>query len=364
MPQELRILFPAEADKNLVVETNFPEFSEAVFRSVREEPFDLYGFCSPYTDPLFRRLPEDIAATGTAKLPRLARESAGGRVRFTTDSNYILIDARMPLVGRNAHCSLVSTSGFDLYEDTDEGSRYVRAFIPPYSINDGFKQIVRLPDRKERSFTIHFPIHSEVSDLFIGLAPDATLSHGRQYLPGKPIVIYGSSIVHGTAASRPGRAYPNVLCRRLNRNVIDMGFSGGAHADPEVMRYLAGLEMSVFVYDYDHNAHSAEELASSHKPGFDIIRAAQPDLPIIMISSPNVATNPRPGCVEVIRDTYRQAVDAGDKNVWFIDGSTFFRGPHEYDCTVDGVHPADLGFTLMCDGIEPVIRRALNEKTD
>lgn len=356
-----------EVDKNMIIETSFPEAAEAVLRSVREDPFDLYNFCDPRNEPVFRRLPAEVAeAAGSKKLPRLARETGGGRVRFSTDSEYILLKARMPVVGRNSHYSLAASAGFDLYEDSDDGSRYVNTFMPPYQMLDGYEQIIRLTSRKLRYFTIHFPVHSVVSELYIGLQPDAVLGHGKAYIGDKPIIVYGSSIVHGTAASRPGNVYSNILCRRLNRNVVNLGFSGGARAEDIVMRYLAGLDMSLFVYDYDHNAPAPEYLRKTHKAGFDIIRAAQPELPIILLSRPNAATNPYQAQErkEIIADTWRAATAAGDKNVWFIDGGSFFRGKWEYDCTVDGKHPNDLGFMLMADGIETFIRRALNDSID
>ena len=60
-----------------------------------------------------------------------------------------------------------------------------------------------------------------------------------------------------------------------------------------------------------------------------------------------------------IIDTYRHALSLGDKNVYYIDGESFFLGKYENECTMDAVHPNDLGFVLMADGIESEIRRAL-----
>lgn len=147
-------------------------------------------------------------------------------------------------------------------------------------------------------------------------------------------------------------------------DVVNLGFSGNAKAEPAIMNYIAGLDMSVFVYDYDHNAPNADFLRETHKPGFDIVRSAQPDLPIILITRPNVATNPGQATLRknVVIDTYRAARAAGDKNVYYIDGETFFLGKFENECTVDGVHPNDMGFTFMADAIEAVIRRALRNK--
>jgi len=354
-----------ELDKNMIVETVFPDAEDAVLHNVREEPFELFNFVNPKEPGNFRRLPVDVAEATSASVARLCQEPAGGRVKFSTDSDYILLKAIEPSISRNSHLTLANSCGFDLYKETDEGAKYIQVFMPPYTADGGYEQIARFPSRKMRSFVIHFPIHCKVSDVFIGLRPDAKLEGGHKYIDEAPIIVYGSSIVHGTACSRPGNCYTNILCRYLNRNVINLGFSGNAKGEIATMEYIAKQEMSLFVYDYDYNAPNADYLAETHKRGYDIIRAAQPDLPIIMISRPNFVWRPSdsPKRRDVIVDTYRAARAAGDKNVYYIDGETFFMGKFENECIMDAVHPNDMGFAFMADAIECVIRRALANRT-
>ncbi len=350
-----------EVDKNLEIETSFPE-TDVRFHSVRQAPFELYNFYDPQGQSIFRRLPEDVAAATSEGVFKLCRESAGGRVRFSTDSQYILIKAVMPIVGRNSHMTLAMSAGFDLYEDYPNGeSRYHRVFMPPYGMDGGYEQIIRFASRKKRYFTINFPIHSVVSELYVGLNEDAFLGEGLKYRSELPIIVYGSSIVHGTAATRPGLVYTNILSRYLNLNVVNLGFSGKALAEPAIIDYIASRDMLLFVLDYDHNAPNPDYLRSTHFSAYKKVRDAHPDIPIIMITRPNVATNGATAMErkEIVIDTYRAARDAGDERVRYIDGESFFLGKHENECTMDGVHPNDLGFTLMADGIESEIRRAL-----
>lgn len=338
---------------------------DIVFYDVRRAPFDLYNFYDPINQPIFCRVPEDVAAATSKSVEAHAKRTAGGRVRFSTDSEYIAISTKQFMVIQEIQPPLIANVGFDLYEDTDADSKFIRQFTPPKTITDGYEQIIRLNGRKMRSFTIHFPMHCGVESLYIGLQRDAKVGEGRKYLNESPIVIYGSSIVHGVGVTRSGLVYSNMLCRRLNRNVFNLGFSGAAKAENAIVEYISGLDMEVFVCDYDHNARNAEYLAQTHRPLYEKFRAKHPDTPFIMISRPNGATNPVQVYErrDVIIDTYRYALSIGDRHVYYIDGETFFLGRYENDCTVDGVHPNELGYALMADGIEAAIRRALREKS-
>ena len=62
----------------------------------------------------------------------------------------------------------------------------------------------------------------------------------------------------------------------------------------------------------------------------------------------------------MIFDTYRYAKSAGDKNVYFIDGESVFRGCEDMT-TTDTIHPGDLGFKLMSDAIAATLQRAFSQ---
>lgn len=350
-----------EVDKNMIVATSITE-PDVKFYDVRKPPFDLYGFYDPEGQPFFRRLPEDVAEATSEGVAKLCRESAGGRVRFTTDSSYIAIKVELGPYGRSSHTTLCNSAGFDLYEDTATDSRFIKPFLPPYNFDRDYEQILKIGgSRRARSFTINFPVHALVKNLYIGIQEDATLAPGKRYRNSKPVVFYGSSIVHGTAASRPGLIYQNIISRRMDLDYINLGFSGKAKGEPVLVEYMAGLDMCMFVCDYDHNAPTAAFLRETHRNVYDIFRAKKPDTPYVMISRPNIATNPTEFAERrnVVIDTYRHALSLGDGNVYYIDGESFFLGKYENECTMDSVHPNDLGFTLMADGIESELRRAM-----
>lgn len=353
-------------DPNMIVNSTIGDV-EIVWHDVRQPPFCLYGFYEPLSEPIFRRVPADIAEATSEGVSKLCQESAGGRVRFSTDSPYIAIRAKFRAVGRSSHLTLVSTSGFDLYVDGEFGSRFIKEFRMPYDMTDSYEQIVQLGEGNMCAFTINFPVHAVVESLQIGLKPDAALGEGKPYREGKPVVIYGSSIVHGTAASRPGLIYPTIISRELNIDVQNLGFSGKAKAEPAIARWMATLPMSIFVCDYDHNAPNPEYLAETHYPLYEIIRKKNPDLPYVMITRPNYWTCPKHQEAilrrrDIIMSSYLKARQSGDKNVYFIDGLDFWVSPHTYDFAMDGVHPNDAGFIRMADSIGTVLRHIFEKQ--
>ena len=82
----------------------------------------------------------------------------------------------------------------------------------------------------------------------IGLPPGARLSV-LPPPPGGPVVFYGTSIVQGGCASRPGMVHTAILGRRLNREAINLGFSGNGMMEPEVARLMAELDPALYVID-------------------------------------------------------------------------------------------------------------------
>ncbi len=351
-------------DKNLEVKEKIDEAGMA-FYDIRKSPFEVYGFYNYKTESVFRRLPDDVAERVSENVRKLAKNTAGGRVRFSTDSDVIAIKAVMPSICRLAQCSLVGFGGFDLYVDEPKHgiSRFHRAFIPPFGAKGEYEAEVRFNSRKLRYITINFPPYSSVTELLVGIKDDAVLGEGAKYRKVAPILYYGSSITQGGFVSRPGNGYQNMICRRNNIDFINFGFSGSGKAEDAIVEYMAGLEISAFVCDYDHNAPDVEHLENTHYKMYEKIRESHPTIPYIMISKPDFDSNyvtsiPRRN---VIFDSYRRARDNGDLNVYYIDGASIFRGPFEDSCTVDGTHPNDLGFSYMADAIEAELKRALTQ---
>ncbi len=348
-----------EADKNLRVETKI-EREGLKFYNALYEPFKIYGVFME--DGKFRRMPEKVAESVSKFVLTLHARTAGGRVRFRTDSPFIAINVKMENVYRSPHFALTGSAGFDLYVNDGSGEMYIRSFVPPYNIEDGYESITDIPHVVKdgmRDITINMPLYSEVKEIHIGLQEDAKIEAPTPYVNEKPIVYYGSSITQGGCASRPGNCYQALISRRFNCDYINRGFSGSAKAEDEIIEYIKGLDMSMFVFDYDYNAPDTDHLKITHEKMFLAIRQAHPDIPIIIMPAPKY---PRTDWHEerrnVVRQTYDNAIARGDKNVYYIDGYELMALCKD-DGTVDGVHPTDFGFFSMAKAIGNVIEKLI-----
>ncbi len=344
------------------------EKKDIVFHDVRRAPFSVHGIF--YEDGKYRRLPENVARSVSAGVHFLHANTAGGRVRFQTDSPYIAISARMENICKMDHFALTGSAGFDLYVKETDGERYAGTFRPIFTTEDGhpvlmdlqagYASLIGFDIPEMRELTINFPVYTDVCSLEVGLSENAVLLPPRPYRIETPVVYYGSSITQGGCASRPGMAYQEIISRRLGCDYVNLGFSGCALAEPEMRDYISGLTMSLFVLDYDHNADTPEYLAATHEPLFRAVRETHPDLPVVMMSRPKYYLNEEEEeRRRIVTATYEHAVSGGDRNVWLLTGPELMR-----DCkgegTVDGSHPTDLGFSSMAHALGDLMEKILS----
>ena len=342
----------SKIDKNFVIDTNIGK-DDICFYNVKEAPFKIYGVS--WKDGKYRRMPADIAKGISSEVYRLHARTAGGRVRFVTDSKYIAINTITGDPVRVSHFTLAGTTGFDMYV----GNEYVKTFAPPYDMDHSYSGIMDFDTSEMREITINFPLYSEVQELYVGLQKNAEIKEASQYKSEKPIVYYGSSITMGGCASRPGRCYQNIVARELKYDYMNLGFSGSALAEDKMTEYMKGLEMSAFVYDYDHNAPTPEYLQSTHEKMFCGVREAHPDIPIIIMARPKKKlTEAEKKRSKIIETTYRNAIARGDNKVAFIDGSMLTSMCAD-EGTIDGTHPTDFGFASMASAVGKVLKEML-----
>ncbi len=343
----------SEIDKNFKIETKIDK-ADIRFYNVLSEPFSVDGIF--HEGGKFRRMPENVARSVSESVFRLHSNTAGGRVRFKTNSPYVAISAKMENVVRMSHFALCGSSGFDMYINNE----YKASFVPPFYSTTGYEAVKELNNGGDmKEVVINFPLYSDVIDLYIGLSESATLERAEPYTNELPVVYYGSSITQGGCASRPGNSYQGFISRAFNLDYINLGFSGSARAEDEMADYIASLPMSMFVYDYDFNAPTLEHLQATHEKMFKKIRASHPDIPVIFLSAPKYEnTEVLEKRRKIVESTYNNAILAGDKNVYFIPGKDLLELCGN-EGTVDTTHPTDLGFFSMAEVLKRLIEKII-----
>ncbi|MBO4594246.1 MAG: hypothetical protein J5697_00920 [Clostridia bacterium] len=355
-------------DKNFNIKSDNTDGLE--YYGIPCEPFDLYGVFYEEKTGRFVRMPSDAAKEISRATYGLNSNTAGGRIRFSTDSERICVSVKYETLSSRPHMSLMGGSGFVLSEERGDRTVFVYSFMPDHYANDkqtvtenGYTITKKVNDGKLKNYILYFPNYNDVTELIIGLDSGATVGHGKKYKAFKPVLYYGSSITQGACASRADNSYSALISKWTDTDFINLGFSGSACGEEKMAEYLAGIDCSVFVCGYDYNAPDPEYLKKTHYAFYRTYREKRKDTPIILISNPDTDENRNQAeeRVEIIKRTYTAALAEGDKNVYFIDGKTLYGEADRENCTVDGIHPNDLGFYKMATVIYGKIKEILGE---
>ena len=300
--------------------------------------------------PDFNRMPLDVAKTVSDSVYEICQSPTGGRIKFKTDSRKIRLQVELQYSNLN--------SGSDVWSD----GIYCGKIVPPSeecTSYGGELEIKANPNSgKMRTVTIFMPRTAPVKRITVSLDEGSAVEAAEPYNIEKPIVYYGSSITMGAPSTSPSKAYTALVSEMMGANHINLGFGGSAKGEREMACYIASLEMSAFVMDYEHNADTIEDLKKTHKPFFDIIRAAHPTLPILLISRPDTDREFVRSCMgrRVVMDTFHAALDAGDRYVDYIDGFYLWGNYDRESCTSDGCHPSEMGFERMANVVYPRLK--------
>ena len=302
-----------EYDSNFLPDDRIGTY-DVKYYDVKNDPFRIYGVW--FDGERFVRLPKDVAPQVSVGMTHAYSSASGGRVRFITDSPYVAIKCEFALVGRNEATPLSATAAIEMSVDGEFGGVFRTSPDFRDEVHIGVTDI--RAGEGEHLITLFMPTHSHLSALYVGLKPGAVVKSAPDHKYEKPIVFYGSSITHGTGATRSGNSYPAQISKRLDLNFINLGFGGLAKGEPAMAEYISTLDMAAFVYDYDFNAPTSEHLLNTHEPFFKIIREKNPDLPILMVSRPCSFRTGEKDTAErfaIIKRTYDNAKAVGDDDV-------------------------------------------------
>lgn len=329
-------------------------------------PFTLTGFEWIKQDKVYRRLPLKPEWELRKPVNNLANNTAGGQIHFQTDSPKILVKVELARASGMYHMPATGQSGFDLYLGEPGKKRYISTSRFSAGKASYEVELLKGNGKKNRHVTLNFPLYNGVKSVQVGLVAGSTVKKALPFVLPGPIVVYGTSITQGGCASRPGMAYPNILSRRLNAEFVNLGFSGNGKGEPALAHLINQIEnKQLLILDYEANVHDKIKLTLENF--INIIRSKNKTLPILVTSKIryaneiyNEASLKRQKSVAAFqKNLVEKKKSSGDNNIYYLNGGELL-GANADECTVDGVHPTDLGFMRMANGIEPVIRGILN----
>lgn len=319
------------------------------------------------TENYFDRLP----ASAKEALPESAwiasNKSAGMAIRFTTNSptlkvKWILADMPKILDKQAA----TGTSGLDLYAKSLDNTRAYMGTARLADRIDNEHIFFEQQPQIARDYLLYLPLYNRVTSLEIGIEEGSSFKIIEPSNKDK-IVIYGTSIVHGIAASRPGMAYPAIIGRRFDCEVINLGLAASAHMEPFICELLAELNPSLYIIDALPNMKT-DPVTERTLNLVRTIRKAKPNTPILLVEliedQKNKAFN-LDGSIEQkvnaqLKSAYDQLLKEKTEGLIYLKGENLLGNDGE--ATVDGRHPTDLGFMRMAEIIGKSAVKALESR--
>ncbi len=316
----------------------------------------------------FDRLPKKAEKMVRPAVWNLSRHSAGLVLRFRSDAPSL--HARWTLTSEQLampHMPATGVSGLDLYVRSKKQWRYCATGKPKAKQTE--TRLLHGIGEEMREYMLYLPLYNGCESLEIGVPANTSLlpAEPRTKETQRPIVFYGTSITQGGCASRPGMVHTAILGRKLDRPVINLGFSGNGRLEMPIAKLLSELDAAVFILDCGPNLRSPA-ITARLIPFVTQLRRKRPDTPILLVEDPTYSNaHLIPGTkqrIESNRKAMRAGFDTlvskGLTDLHYLSGEGLY--PADGSGTVDGVHPTDAGFTHQAKAFEPGLRAILSRE--
>ena len=329
---------------NIIYSSNFDDIEY-----FGEESFILEGTDIPASlkENMYDRLPASYKEIVRESVWDLSKNSAGLSIRFLSNSS--VITAKWELLNNISmdHMPDTGIKGVDLYYKNNNEWQYINTGRPM-----GFNNEYRLVDNMDnelREFKIFLPLYDGLKNIEIGIDNSSFIRKPRKS-EKKPIIFYGTSITQGACASRPGMAHTNIISRKLDRNVINFGFSGNGRMEQPISELISESDPTFYVIECMPNMYPSDMVTSNTIPLVDTIRNKHPNTPIILVdlfTSPLTVldNNADKGTYEMnnaLKTEYEKMISNGYDNIIYLESSNALG--NDFEGTVDAVHFTDLGF--------------------
>ena len=321
-------------------------------------PMESKGF--PQTDRPYGRLPSDLLPLCSKGVRAMSEQSTGHYFLFATDADRLAVEWVLEeKSGRDAYIPPQGLYGVDIYDTANGKWRFVRNGRLSDLSNPTNSFCVEMPGQGLRPVMVCLPIRGVVRSVRIGLPKGAELTRWR-HASGveRPVVHYGTSIVHGGCASRPGLCFTSVAGREADVPYVNLGFSGCAHLEPVMADAMARIDASLYLVDTVWNC-SPDMIRERLEPFLRRLHAARPDVPILVCEGiePN---GTRLGSNDALKEVYDRLAAEGttlSARLRYLPAEGLI--PTDFEATHDLCHPNDYGSVPMGRAFARAIKESL-----
>ena len=320
----------------------------------------------------YNRLPQRFKTTVPGRVWGNSTMTAGLTVRFVTTSPNISV--KYVCTSRSYgtfNLSGMVHSGVDLYGKAADGKmhwigNHMRWSMKGDTITISFPKL-SVPANRRTEYTLYLPNYNGVKWLTVGVDSKSFFQFVRQSKE-RPVVIYGSSIIHGASPSRPGMSIPNIVGREMGFPLINLGFSGSAYMEPAVFDMLGEIDARLFVLDPIPNSNNlpVAEITKRALAGVRKLRSVS-KAPILLVEN-----HPQPDSIfradianhyrrasQALHKAYKQLQAEGVKGLYYMYGSEI---KLKEDDMIEGTHPNDTGCRAYAEAYKRKIRTILTKK--
>ena len=351
---------PNMAQQNAVV-TNGVKWIDGKYLPIEGRAFN-------DTEHYYDRLPANVTTNVNGGVRSMKHHTSGMLFRFRTDSRKLSFKW-MPYNSGLAmdHMPSTGVSGIDVYRFDESAGvwRYVKTGRIWDATKGGSLDIGWTPGD---ACIVNLPLYNGIKSFELGIEPAAKVEALGPRKSGidKPVVFYGTSITHGGCCSRPGLGFVNMVGRQLDVPVVGLGFSGSGVMEFEMSEHLARIDASCYVLDCLWNMNSnpknpnGRSVECNYEKFIRNLRAKRPGVPIVMAEHCNVYGNAKDDRDRFTRGLYEKLVAEGWTNLVHLPNDEMYTG--DFEGTVDGVHPNDLGMMSMAKSFGKAVCEALRIK--
>ena len=300
----------------------------------------------------YDRLPASYKEIVREPVWDLSKHSSGLSIRFLSNSS--VITAKWEVLNNFSmdHMPNTGIKGVDLYFKDNDEWQYINTGVP-VGFNNEYKLVENMGNEL-REYKVFLPLYDGIKNIEIGVDSKSYIKRPK-INEKKPIVFYGTSITQGACASRPGMAHTNIISRKLDRDVINFGFSGNGRMEQPIANLISDSNPIFYVIECMPNMYPPDLVSSNTIPLIDTIRAKDPDTPIILVdlfTSPLTALDKNAiiGTSEMnnaLKSQYDKMINSGYNNIIYLETQSALG--NDFEGTVDAVHFTDLGFIRYSD---------------